>query len=56
MLFTKYHFIESVVKGKHIFKIIDEPARRPFVSDEFKKRVEENNLIGFKFELVWQSE
>lgn len=56
MRFIKYEFIENIVKDKHIFKIIDEPTRRPFVSDEFKRRVEESGLTGFKFELVWDSE
>lgn len=56
MCFNKYAFIEEKVKGKHIFKIIDEPRRSPFVSDEFKKLVEESNLTGFKFVLVWDSE
>ncbi len=56
MLFNKYAFKPECVKGKHIFKIIDEPVRRPFISDEFRNRVLENGLAGFKFELVWDSE
>jgi len=56
MRFIKYVFNKEIVSGKHIFKIIDEPLARPFVSDEFKERVEESNLVGFKFELAWQSE
>ncbi len=56
MRFIKYEFIEDVVRGKHIFKIVDEPLRKPFVSDEFMLKVESNNLKGFKFELVWDSE
>lgn len=56
MLFNKYTFKPECVKSEHIFKIIDEPARRPFVSDEFRNRVLDNELIGFKFELVWNSE
>ncbi|WP_139796394.1 imm11 family protein [Sporomusa malonica] len=56
MLFNKYAFKPECVKGKHIFKIIDEPVRRPFVSDEFRNSVLENGLVGFKFELVWDSE
>ena len=39
-----------------IFKIPDERTRKPFVSDRFKKTVEDNGLQGFKFELVWDSE
>lgn len=56
MRFIKYEFIKEKVEGQHIFKIIDEPLRRPFVSDEFRQRVLESNLKGFKFELVWDSE
>lgn len=56
MRFIKYEFLKSVITGKHIFKIVDEPLRRPFVSDEFKKRIIDNNLRGFKFELVWESD
>lgn len=56
MLFNKYVFNTECVKGKHIFKIVDEPVRRPFVSDEFRNRVLESELVGFKFELAWDSE
>jgi hypothetical protein len=56
MRFIEYEFIKNVVNRKHIFKIIDEPLRRPFVSDEFRQRVIDYNLKGFKFELVWDSE
>lgn len=56
MRFIKYAFKPECVKGKHIFKIIDELVRRPFVSDEFRNRVIESGLVGFKFELVWDSE
>lgn len=57
MAFQKYAFIscEELINN-NIFKIVDEPRRRAFVSDKFKKVVEENNLIGFKFKLVWDSE
>lgn len=56
MRFIKYSFREDKVNGKHIFKIVDEPRRRPFVSDEFRQRVLNSNLTGFKFELAWDSE
>jgi Immunity protein family (Imm11) len=56
MRFIKYEFTKNVVNGKHIFKIVDEPLRRPFVSNEFRQRVIDCNLKGFKFELVWDSE
>ena len=56
MRFVKYEFLKHIVNGKHIFKIVDEPLRKPFVSDEFRQRVLGNNLKGFKFELVWESD
>ena len=55
MKFTKYVFTERKIKGLHLFKIKDEPLKRPFVSEEFRKRVMDNNLTGFKFELAWDS-
>lgn len=56
MRFTKYAFDEKKVEGVHLFKIKDEPLKRPFVSDDFKERILDNNLTGFKFELAWDSE
>lgn len=57
MLFTKYAFKEcDDLKEYPIFKLVDEPRREPFVSEAFKDLVEQNNLTGFKFELVWDSE
>ena len=56
MAFKKYVFLPDIVSGNHIFKISDEKTRYPFVSDEFRKRVIDNNLKGFKFELAWDSE
>lgn len=56
MRFTKYSFVESIVKGHNIFKIKDEPLKRPFVSDDFKNIVQASGLTGFKFELAWEKE
>ncbi len=56
MRFTKYVFIEKKIEGMNLFKIKDEPLKRPFVSEEFRKRAIDNNLTGFKFELAWDSE
>lgn len=57
MVFQKYAFRECEELTKtNIFKIKDEPTRWAFVSDEFKKLVEENNLKGFVFQLVWDSD
>lgn len=56
MGFEKYVFIEEKIKDKHIFKIIDEPERAPFVSDTFRNRVMDSGLTGFRFIEVWDSE
>lgn len=56
MRFTKYAFDISKVKNEHLFKIVDEPLRRPFVSDVLRNRILSNNLKGFKFELAWDSD
>lgn len=57
MAFQKYVFKQTLdIKTYNIFKIIDEPTRRAFVTDKFKMLVEENKLTGFIFKLVWDSE
>lgn len=57
LTFEKYAFrMCNEIKEAHIFKIVDKPLRIIFVSDEFKRVVEETGLTGFKFELVWDSE
>lgn len=56
MRFTKYVFDEFKIDGLNILKIKDEPLKRPFVSENFKNKIIDNNLVGFKFELAWDSE
>ena len=57
MAFQKYAFkICDELLSNNIFKIVDEPRRRAFVSETFKQAVEKNNLTGFRFKLVWDSE
>lgn len=56
MKFTNYVFKKDKIEGVDIFKIKDEPLKRPFVTDRFRQRVIDNSLTGFKFELVWDSE
>lgn len=57
MLFSEYVFdINKTKDCGDIFKLKDEPLRRPFVSDQFRRAVIENNLVGFEFELAWDSE
>jgi hypothetical protein len=48
-------FYEKVVE-RHIFKTHELARCTVFVSDTFKKRVEEHHLKGFKFVEVWDSE
>lgn len=52
----KYAFHPEKVIGQHIFKIIDTPRGLVLVSDEFRDKVLENNLTGFIFEEVWNSD
>lgn len=56
MAFKKYAFLPTVIRNVSIFKISDERTRYAFVSNEFKQTVEKNNLSGFKFKLIWDSE
>lgn len=56
MRFIKYVFNERYINGVDLFKLKDEPLKRPFVSDKFRKRVLDSNLTGFIFELAWDSE
>ncbi len=54
MVIKDYAFIKNVELMQHnIFKLAEEPVRRPFVSDVFKNTVEQNGLTGFDFKLVW---
>ena len=54
--FIKLAFVEEKVRGNHIFKLTEHKLSSPYVSDEFRQRILDNNLTGFKFELVWDSE
>ena len=54
--FTKYAFKPQLLKGEHIFKIVEYPKSEVFVSDEFRARILNSDLVGFKFEEVWDSE
>lgn len=54
--FIKLAFIEEKVRGNHIFKLVEKKLSPVYVSDEFRQRVINNGLTGFKFELVWDSE
>lgn len=55
MVIHKYCFRKTKeLEQNHIFKIKEEEYY--FVSDEFKMAVEQNQLKGFRFQLVWQSD
>lgn len=56
MIFQSYAFIEERLRGTDIFKIKDEPRKSAFVTDNFKNCVLENELSGFKFQLVWSGD
>lgn len=57
MAFQKYSFrVCDALNRCNIFKIIDEPTRKAFVSDRVKVAIEENNLKGFSLRLVWDNE
>lgn len=56
MAFQKYSFrMCEALNSCNIFKIIDEPTRRAFVSDQVKAAIEENALKGFSLRLVWDN-
>ena len=54
--FSKYAFQLDKINNNHIFKLKELPLSSPFVSDEFRQRIIDNGLKGFKFELLWDSE
>lgn len=56
MWFKKYSFIPEKLQNLKLFKLIDEPQRDPFVTEEFMNKIEEKNLTGFKLKLVWDSD
>ena len=54
MKINKYAFHPHIIDGINVFKIADERNGNGFVSDKFKMIVEDNNLEGFLFDLVWE--
>lgn len=56
MRMIKYVFYEGIVRDIDVFKVKGLEGRDVFVSDKFKNKVEESQLTGFKFTLVWDSE
>ncbi|RKM59591.1 hypothetical protein D6856_10270 [Butyrivibrio sp. XB500-5] len=55
MAFKKYVFRNEMIIGTNIFKIVDLPRGDVFVSEDFYNYVINNNLEGFKMELVYES-
>ena len=45
----RYAFRPGTLDNRHIFKIKQFEVSFPFVSEEFKRRVEDNGLLGFEF-------
>lgn len=56
MRFKKYSFLKDKIKDCHLFKIKDEPLGSPFVTEDFRNAVISNELTGFIFKQVWDSE
>ena len=55
MCVNKFSFIIDNVKNQHIFKIYNQLHGSVFVSDEFRNKVLESELKGFKFIEVWDT-
>lgn len=49
MRVEKYAFLMDKLDGIHIFRVVELGGSRLFVSGEFKKIIEENNLTGLIF-------
>ncbi|AYE33979.1 imm11 family protein [Clostridium septicum] len=53
---SKYVFKLDLIEKLNIFKIVEQPRGKVFVSDEFRNKVIQSGLEGFKFIEVWDSE
>ncbi len=53
MYFKKFVFKTDAILGHNIFKIGDERLKDAFVTESFKKRIEQCGLLGFKLDLVY---
>jgi hypothetical protein len=51
-----YSFHPHVIQNELIFKIPEYPQNKIFVTDSFREIIEANKLIGFRFDLIWNSE
>ena len=56
MRFIRYSFVEERVGTHALFKIVDKPFSNSFfVNDELKTNIENEQLTGFNFSLVYES-
>lgn len=53
MRFEKYSFFTAQINEVEIFKIPDARNTFPFVTEGLKNIIEENGLVGFRFELIY---
>ena len=56
MHFGAYAFRPEVVGKYPIFRLADEPLKKPFISDEMKETIDKARLKGMGTELVWDSD
>ena len=54
MRVLKYAFFGDRLAGATIFKIPQFPRSEVYVTDEFRKLVIDNGLLGFKFINLWE--
>lgn len=54
MRVSEYAFVPESLKGHDIFRIEALPQTGPFVTDAFKRLIEESDVKGFSFKHVWE--
>ena len=54
MRVEEYAFHRELLDNVFIFKIPEELHTHPYVTEDFKKLIEQNNIKGFKFVPVWE--
>lgn len=55
MYFGVYAFRPEAVENYPIFRLTDEPLKKPFISDSVKNVIDKAGLKGMGAELVWDS-
>lgn len=56
MRVEEYAFNREVLENAFIFKIPEEIHAHPYVTEKFKRLMEQNGIKGFKFVPVWRDE